>query len=429
MHGEPAGFGENLLRIENIIYLHLASMTHRNTSIASGKNHSPPAAQPCLPTNGFRGQNRKWRTSLFEANSFLRTLGLYGRFVNDERREDARIETVICFGLCFPVWLMLASIAFELSFCNAPSWTGWPFRWKIDFQNRVPVDSPFMTACHYGDVPLMRQLLTEGDGAIRGQHLDAVEYPLQNGADPNLADDDQVTPLFAAAGMDLQRNKYFEQPPPTWGLWLETVRMLIKDGASVSDVVRGRTLASLNVTEANESCTTLEYLQLPAAEDSIQLDTMVGHECWSALQNALQSNAHTVGYLQMLKSTRVDLTKVMDDGRTALHLASDWCVDSEPHQYLCTTDCRRFINSQDHWGWTPLHHALIARNSAESHAPYSKAIMLIQNGAMMNIEGGLQGLSGVTCFLILVHPPTSGLIQKWLKTDFMIVTSIYSPRS
>ncbi|OQV02318.1 Ankyrin repeat-containing protein [Cladophialophora immunda] len=353
MHGEPAGFGENLLRIENIIYLHLASMTHRNTSIASGKNHSPPAAQPCLPTNGFRGQNRKWRTSLFEANSFLRTLGLYGRFVNDERREDARIETVICFGLCFPVWLMLASIAFELSFCNAP--------------------------CS-GKTPLLI--------AIRGQHLDAVEYPLQNGADPNLADDDQVTPLFAAAGMDLQRNKYFEQPPPTWGLWLETVRMLIKDGASVSDVVRGRTLASLNVTEANESCTTLEYLQLPAAEDSIQLDTMVGHECWSALQNALQSNAHTVGYLQMLKSTRVDLTKVMDDGRTALHLASDWCVDSEPHQYLCTTDCRRFINSQDHWGWTPLHHALIARNSAESHAPYSKAIMLIQNGAMMNIEGG-----------------------------------------
>lgn len=196
------------------------------------------------------------------------------------------------------------------------------------------------------------------------------------------------TPLFAVAGMDPHGSENLEQIPPTWELWLDTFRLLVKNGVQVSDVVRGRTLAGLNVAGGYGLSMTLQYLQLLAAEDSIQLDVVSGHQCWSALQNALRSGSDAVDCLKLLQSSGVNLAKVMNEGLTALHLASEWCIDSQPLQYLCSTKCGQLINKQDQWGWTPLHYALIARNSAVSDAPFSKAIMLVQNGANMSITGG-----------------------------------------
>ena len=96
----------------------------------------------------------------------------------------------------------------------------------IRIQNRVSIDSPLMIACRNGDVELIRQHLVDGNGhvndrtlcsgktpllvslpkiwmlgrmlilppqlAIEGKHLEAVKYLLNEGADPNIGNDDQM---------------------------------------------------------------------------------------------------------------------------------------------------------------------------------------------------------------------------------------------
>lgn len=199
---------------------------------------------------------------------------------------------------------------------------------------------------------------------------------------------DLRTPLFATAGMNPRAHEYFEQLPPTWDLWLDTFRLLVEHGASLHETVRGRHVANLNIVRNDQPPKTLEYLRLLAAKDYLQLDTVIGHECWSALQNALRSRSDAVDALKTLSSAGVDLFKVVDDGRTALHLAAQWCLDSEPLDYLYSVGCRNLINKQDRWGWTALHYAVIARNSALSSAPFSKVVSLLREKADVNIKGG-----------------------------------------
>ena len=199
---------------------------------------------------------------------------------------------------------------------------------------------------------------------------------------------DLRTPLFAVAGMKPREHEYFEQLPPTWDLWLDTFRLLAEHGASLDETVRGRNVANLNVVRNDQPIKTLEYLRLLAAQDCLQFDAAIGDECWSALRNALCSRSDAVDALKILSSTGVDLPKVMDDGRTTLHLAAQWCLDSKPLEYLYSVGCRNLINKQDRWGWTALHYAAIARNSALSSAPYSKVVSLLREKADVKIEGG-----------------------------------------
>ena len=123
--------------------------------------------------------------------------------------------------------------------------------------------------------------------------------------------------------MDFRKNEYFDQLPPTWELWLDTFRLLIKHGAFLHESVRGRHIASLNIVRDDRPSKALEYLGLLAAEDVLRSDVVSGHECWPGLQNALRSGSDAVDALKLLHSSGVDLSKVMDDGRTALHVAAE----------------------------------------------------------------------------------------------------------
>jgi hypothetical protein len=186
--------------------------------------------------------------------------------------------------------------------------------------------------------------------------------------------------------MNPRRNEYLEQLPPTSDSWLHTFRLLVKEGASLHETVRGRHIAGLNISKTSGVCNVLEFLRLLAAKDVLQYDVVCGYGCWSALQNALRARSNTVDALELLNSAGVDLSKIMDDGRTALHLAAELCVDSEPLEYLYSHGCQRFINKQDQWGWTALHYATIARNSAVTLTPFLKVVSLVRNGANITLE-------------------------------------------
>lgn len=187
--------------------------------------------------------------------------------------------------------------------------------------------------------------------------------------------------------MDPITHPNLEQLPSMWDRWLETFRLLLKYGASISETVRGRHLAGLSVENVGHSLTILDFLRLLAAEDFLQLSVVSGVQCWSALHNALRCASEATDALNVLYSSKVNLSNIMDDGRSALHLASANCVDTGALQYLLAVGCREHINRQDQCGWTPLHYATAARKSSEGHAPYLNAVTLLREGADSSLKG------------------------------------------
>ena len=187
--------------------------------------------------------------------------------------------------------------------------------------------------------------------------------------------------------MDPHRDDHYDQLPPTSGLWLDTFRLLVKGGAFSHETVRGRQIAGLNIVRDDRPSKALEYLRLLAAEDVLQFDVVSGHQCWSALQNALRSRSDSVDALKLLYCSGIDLSKIMEVGLTVLHLAAEWCSNFEPLEYLYSHGCQGLINKQDQWGWTALQYAAIARNSAESPTPFLKVVSLLRNGADAELKG------------------------------------------
>jgi hypothetical protein len=94
--------------------------------------------------------------------------------------------------------------------------------------------------------------------------------------------------------MNPHKDEHYDQLPPTADLWFDTFRLLVNRGAVLHESVRGRHIAGLNIVRDDRPCKVLEYLRLLAAEDILQFDVVCGHQCWSALQNALRARSDTV---------------------------------------------------------------------------------------------------------------------------------------
>lgn len=193
---------------------------------------------------------------------------------------------------------------------------------------------------------------------------------------------------FAVAEMKSDGDDYYDQLPPTWDSWLDAFRLLLKGGALLHETVRGRHITGLNIVRDDRQSKALEYLRLLAAEDVLQFDVVCGgHCCWSAIQTALRSRSDTVNALELLYCSGVDLSQTLEDGRTVLHLAAEWCSGFEPLEYLYLHGCQEAINKRDQWGWTALHYATIARNSAIHPTPFTKVVSLLRNGADASLSG------------------------------------------
>lgn len=109
----------------------------------------------------------------------------------------------------------------------------------------------------------------------------------------------------------------------------------MKDGASISDTVRGRTLGGLNVDLAVRPSRTIEFLRLLADEDFIQLNVVAKNPCWSALFNTLCCESDVVDGLRLFSGCGVKISRITDDGSTALHVAARMCPNPDALDYLC----------------------------------------------------------------------------------------------
>jgi len=54
-------------------------------------------------------------------------------------------------------------------------------------------------------------------------------------------------PVFAVAGMNPHRNRYFPQLPPTWDFWVDALQLLVDYGASIHETIQSRPLGTFNV--------------------------------------------------------------------------------------------------------------------------------------------------------------------------------------
>lgn len=201
-----------------------------------------------------------------------------------------------------------------------------------------------------------------------------------------------------------------EQLPPTWDRWLDIFRLLIKHEASASETVRGRNLAGLNVEKDGQPSKTLEFLRILAIEDPMQFNVVSGFQFWSALHNALRCRAEAVDALALLHASGVNLSKIKDDGRTALHLATMTHTSYGTLEYLYADRCSDYINRRDQWGWTSLHYAVVSRSSSEGAAPHSNTVALLRKGADPMIKASSNSMyiyeqptGAFTAFEILRH--------------------------
>lgn len=194
-------------------------------------------------------------------------------------------------------------------------------------------------------------------------------------------------PIFTIVGMNLRRSQDFKQLPPTWDRWLDVLRLLIRYGSSTHEIVRGRSLAGLNVARHDTSSKVLPFLRILAVENALDYDSITDDPTWSVIKNAVKSGTDTVDTLKLLRACGVNITRVLADGRTVLHLTAHHCQEDDALSYLLETGCATDIDRQDQWGWTPLHYAVLALTSAEGPRPYSTAAMLIRDGADLNIKG------------------------------------------
>ncbi|KAK0638925.1 ankyrin repeat-containing domain protein [Cercophora newfieldiana] len=354
------------------------------------KDDSPAVAKPALPSPRPRHvAGGSFRYTVLGLGPALRWMGFYGEIAARSSPQHLLAASVY-LGYKFPSWLWARS--FDVEF-------GIFIPRLIRPQRRVPLNSPFLNACRNGDLWQMRQFLCDGVGligdramcngvtplllAIEGGHVDAIAYLLEAGADPNIGDDDRILPVFFALGMNPRKSRYFIQFPPTRDTWLEILRLLVKHGASVHEVVAGRSLAMLDVVESRGRTQTLEFFHFLQGESYTDLPT-TNLQYNSPVVNAIRSADTAVECLQFLReSAGVDFSRLaVDDQRSVLHYGAEFAIDASILEYLCASCDPSYINRQDARGWTPLHYAVCMDFfNSRGLEPLANARCLIQRGA------------------------------------------------
>ncbi|KAI8945685.1 ankyrin repeat-containing domain protein [Xylaria longipes] len=333
-------------------------------------------------------------------DSIWRWMGFSGAF---SYTKDCQGRWKSRWSLGFqPPWSWMQSVLIQLDLANRSD-GGSGIRitsGHLYLQNRIPIDHPFMRACHSGDIALMRQCLDDQPWAIRdkcattgetplllaikSESLEAVKWLLERGANPNDGDDDQILPVFAALGMKAPGKSHFLQLAPKWSSWLECLRLLALHNASIHEVVHGKTLGMLSVFSQYRNAVaddhTLDYINFLRSEDYVDFDT-VDRQGWSTLGLALQSPTQGPRAIQILKGLGVNISRILDDGRSYLSIALEATKDIGILQYLYDNGCAPHLNRQDRWGWTPLHYGGFAESAANRDSRFPKLLFLLEKGA------------------------------------------------
>ncbi|KAI0137122.1 ankyrin repeat-containing domain protein [Xylariales sp. AK1849] len=313
------------------------------------------------------------------ADQWLRAKGFYGSYTSTSSTRGGWSSRVT-FGINLPQWIWARSVLMDIRFASLPDGLS-GFRISsghVSIQNRVPLESPFMRACRAGDLGYMRQHLQQmpwsvGNRtvclgktplmlAIEGERVDAMKLLLEKGADPNVGDDDQVLPVFSVMGMRPRPDASLIQYPPRWDSWIEALRVLVNCHASVHEVVHNKSMGMLNIHYRPECDRTMDYFCL-LDEQSYMDFAAVDSGGWSALVSAIRSRDQGLRAVKFLKKANVNFEKIMNDGRSYLHLAAEMAQDVSILEYIYLNGCQQHINRQDCWGWTPLHYSIMSQSA------------------------------------------------------------------
>ncbi|KAJ8129590.1 hypothetical protein O1611_g4044 [Lasiodiplodia mahajangana] len=249
-------------------------------------------------------------------------------------------------------------------------------------------------------VPSRSAMGIAGQGHLNGRDTSAGEHSLslrilkwllEQGANPNDGDDDQVLPVFATLGMQPRQIRHFVQLPSSWDSSFECFRLLVSHGASVHEVALGKTLGTLNLVprcpKPPQYDCILDYINLLRSENYADFD-LSDESGWSLFVNAFRSQHHGLRAIQALAGSGANLSKILDDGRTYLAFAAEMSRDIRVLKYLYDNGCAMHLNRQDKWGWTPLHYCVFSERGSW-HEPGTPVIkFLLDMGANPEIKAG-----------------------------------------
>ncbi|OKL59087.1 hypothetical protein UA08_05842 [Talaromyces atroroseus] len=362
------------------------ALQYQSTAIKEARgNRATAGSQPLVSLPKWTNRpNNSWPWWWW----WLRQYGFYGTLKIRQSHSQHLLDTHILLGYKFPAWLWSKSIDIELKF-QLPR--------CIRMQNRVPVDSPFIVACRNGDVQRIRQSLADKPGSVGDRlsctgetplmltiecgNMDAMKVLLDAGADPNVGDDDGITPVFRALGMNPRRNKIFPQLPPRNPMWVDIIRLLVEYDASVHEVVNGNSLTTLNLIWHKNKSRTLEFFHF--LHDQYYVDFGADKiDGFSAFTSAFRSVGSSLECIQFLyEKVGLDFSRISADGRSLLHLGAEYAHEPETIEYLCRACPSDYINRQDDLGWTPLHYAIFFEGLHKPEDSLAKVELLIRHGA------------------------------------------------
>lgn len=194
------------------------------------------------------------------------------------------------------------------------------------------------------------------------------------------------------------RNKYYSQLPPKWRDRIAGLRLLTSHNASVHEIVRDKTISTLNIcsTDYGMGERIVEFFSILQEENYCDFN-LVDKQGWCALLTAIRTNEHSIKALSFLKRIGVDFSRIMDNGRTALHWAAEMAIDVATLENVFSVIGSTYLNQQDRWGWTPLHYAIVAEYHRRMRVSindqrFAKATFLLERGADENIKANRQEL-------------------------------------
>jgi hypothetical protein len=201
-----------------------------------------------------------------------------------------------------------------------------------------------------------------------------------------LVDDLFSLPIFAVVGMRARSNSPLPQIPPEWESWFDALQLLVKHGGSVHEVVYNRPLATCLIARNDREPRILDFFRLLLSENYYDFGAVVGSKSFSAVQNAIRARGQAYPALKMLTAAGVDVSKLMDDGRSPLHVAAEVAYDVKALEYLCANGSLGDINRQDKWGWTSLHYSILSEYYGSCPVSFAKVQFLLSQGADPNIK-------------------------------------------
>jgi len=169
---------------------------------------------------------------------------------------------------------------------------------------------------------------------------------------------------------------------------VDILEYLIRHGASVHEIVCNRTLTALNINRKDyPSYSTIKFFDMLHSEFYSEFDAVDNERGYSALYSAVRSGGAAIVALDRLAKTGMNLKRIFEDGRTALHLAAELADGFEVLRHLYDVYGLDEVNRQDNRGWTALHYSVVSCSNYSAPDSCKKVRFLLEKGADPDIRG------------------------------------------